>query len=121
VAKPGRVDGVPELRRALRRLPAEAAAGAAAAMREAGAAMREDIRANMAADTGAARAGVQDRYTDEGLTVDVGVFDPDLAYIAYPEEGTTSQPAQPSMLPASERERLAAPRRVAEHIRRRLT
>ncbi|MEU7617188.1 hypothetical protein AB0B27_13990 [Micromonospora rifamycinica] len=112
-----RIEGMGQLRRALRRLPAEIAAEGMAGLREAAEDLREDWYTAAAYDTGAGREGIDIREDRKDAAVEVGIFDPDLYYMVFPEEGTTSQAAQPALAEAIVR----AQQRIAGTVGRRIS
>lgn len=113
------IEGMAQLRRELRRLPADVAAEAMTGLREAGHDLREDWYTAAAADTGAGRAGIEVREDRSALSVEVGIFDPHLYYMVFPERGTSSQAAQPALEEAVERERRRVVGRISRRISRR--
>jgi HK97 gp10 family phage protein len=60
------------------------------------------------------------RYREGGLVAAVGWFNQDDFYAAFVEYGTRSQPAQPSLHPALERERKNYKARLTDEVRRAL-
>ncbi|MEW2383379.1 hypothetical protein AB0873_14990 [Micromonospora sp. NPDC047707] len=114
-----RIEGMPELRRALKRLPADVAAESMAGLRESAQDLREDWYTGAAVDTGAGREGIEVREHPREVAVEVGIFDPQLYYMVFPEEGTESQTAQPALAEAIERERQRTAGRIARRISRR--
>jgi hypothetical protein len=114
-----RIEGMPELRRRLRRLPEEVAREAMAGLRESAQDIREDWYTAAAVDTGAGREGIEIREDVRAASVEVGIFDPELYYMVFPEEGTKSQKAQPALAEAIEREHRRTAGRVARRISRR--
>lgn len=86
---------------------------------EAAHAVRDDWKANVAVDEGDYRDAIA-AHT-RGTHADVSVFDREIARRAiYPEFGTSRQPAQPSALPAAERERKRFVKRLAKAVERKL-
>ncbi|GGM14266.1 hypothetical protein [Micromonospora yangpuensis] len=112
-----RIEGMAGLRRALRRLPADVEHEGLAGLREAAEDVREDWYTSAAADTGAGREGIEVREDRRDAAVEVGIFDPGLYYMVFPEEGTKSQAAQPALAEAIAR----AQRRVAGTVARRIS
>ena len=66
------------------------------------------------------RDNVAIRYREGGLVAEVGWFDPQDFYAVFVEYGTRSQPAQPSLHPALERERKKYAARLTDEVRRAL-
>ncbi|GAB3856592.1 hypothetical protein GCM10029963_53220 [Micromonospora andamanensis] len=112
-----RIEGMGQLRRALRRLPADVESESMAALRRVAEDVREDWYTNAAVDTGAGREGIDIREDRRDAAVEVGIFDPALYYMVFPEEGTTSQAAQPALQEAIAR----AEQRLAGEVARRIS
>lgn len=112
-----RVTGLEVLRR---ELPRELRAAAAAAVKESGAAMTADVQRNVRRDTGNLRESVAAAYDRDGLRTSVGWRDQDDKYALFHERGTRRIPANPTLLPALERESRELVDRLRTEIRRRL-
>lgn len=79
-------------------------------------ALAEGIRQRLPYDTGALYHGVEIHYAPDGLSAEIGFFDPDLYYIDFVENGTSTQPAQPALRPAAAEEERELPGRVAHAV-----
>lgn len=112
------IDGMRELRRALEDLPDEVKAALRKAIKESAEAVRDEVKKTVPVATGNLRESVDIRYEDDGLTAKVGWWKRDDYYARWVEFGTTSRPAQPSLGPATELERLHIVDRLREHVRR---
>ncbi|WP_431729968.1 hypothetical protein [Verrucosispora sp. TAA-831] len=112
-----RIEGMGALRRALRRLPADVESEALKGMRDTAEDVREDWYTAAAYDTGAGREGIEIREDRKQAAVEVGIFDPKLYYMVFPEEGTKSQVAQPALAEAIAR----AEKRLAGDVARRIS
>lgn len=106
-----RVDGVDEMYAAFAELPDRVQHAAAAAVEEGAREMRADARRLVHVDTGALQAGIDIRYSADGLEADVGVFADELYYGEYVEA------RYPFLAPAAEAEMLRAPGRVSGAVR----
>ncbi len=112
-----RIEGMSALRRQLRRLPAEVEAESMKALHQTAEDVREDWYTAAAVDTGAGREGIDIREDRREAAVEVGIFDDDLYYMVFPEEGTKSQDAQPALAEAIAR----AEKRLAGDVARRIS
>lgn len=112
------LDGGDELRRALGLMSERIRDAARRAVDAAGRDMQDDAQGFVRVDTGALRDGIERRALDEGLTVEVGVYRPDLYYGQFQEFGTSSVPEQPFLTPAGEAERRRFPERVTAEVRK---
>lgn len=114
------VIGLGRLRRELSELDDEIHAGAANAVTEAAAAVRDEARDAVRVDTGALRRGLKAFVREAALSADVGWRDPALYYARYQEFGTSKITAHPVLTAAAEAERSRFPGRVTEDVRREL-
>lgn len=115
-----RVEGADQLRAQLARLPEEIRKAERDAIAESAAVVEADQKAAMRVDTGAARAGVETRMASDGLSAEIGVFDPKLYYVVFQEFGTSEVPADPWAQPAAETERTKLTGRIERAIKARL-
>ncbi|MDQ0829540.1 HK97 gp10 family phage protein [Streptomyces achromogenes] len=120
---PVTITGLDRLRKRLQDLPDEIEAGLVKAVQESAEAVRDDVRRTVPVDARGddghhLRDSVAIRYREGGLVAEVGWFDPDDSYATYLEYGTRRRPAQPSLVPAFERERRQYEARLTEEVRR---
>ncbi|HET8684978.1 MAG TPA: HK97-gp10 family putative phage morphogenesis protein [Micromonosporaceae bacterium] len=115
-----RVSGGAGLRNALGQLVTTVESECREVVRESAEALVAGTRRRVAVDTGRLYRDVDAHYAPDGLSAEVGWFDPDDYYAEFVEHGTSSQPAQPALGPAADEERRELPNRVARHLRRRL-
>jgi len=114
------ITGIARLRGRLEDLPEEIRQALVKGVKESAEAVRDDVKRNVPADTGNLRESVDIRYREGGLVADVGWFNQADFYAAFVEYGTRSQPAQPSLHPALERERGRYTARLTAEVRRAL-
>ena len=112
------ITGIARLRGRLEDLPGEIRQALVKGVKESAEAVRDDVKRNVPADTGNLRESVDIRYREGGLVADVGWFDQADFYAAFVEYGTRSQPAQPSLHPALQRERGRYAARLTDEVRR---
>lgn len=111
---------VRELAAAIERAQAAALEGIAAGVAVTAEAVVALERAAATVDTGAMRDGIEARYSDNGQSAKVGIWDPDLYYALFVEWGTSIRPAAPFATPAAERARVEFPRNVIAEVRRKV-
>lgn len=111
------VEGMPEVKAALDRLAPAIRAAVANAVRESAGDLETTMKRLVPVDTGALQRGIDTRQRDD-INAEVGVFSGKLVYAQWVENGTSSKPAQPFMLPAAEVERRRLPERVARSVRK---
>lgn len=119
------VTGLARLRGRLEDLPGEIKQALVKGVQESAEAVRDDVRRNVPVDTSGRdshhlKDTVDIRYREDGLVADVGWFDQEDFYAAFVEYGTRSQPAQPSLHPALQRERGRYAARLTDEVRRAL-
>lgn len=112
------VEGLDELRKALQKLPDEVKTALRTALKESAEAVKTEVKKTAPVATGNLRDSVDIRYEDDGLTAQVGWWKKDDYYARWVEFGTKSRPAQPSLGPATELERLHIVERLRTHVRR---
>lgn len=112
------IQGMPQLRRRLQDLPDELIDACKRAIRAGAEQVKKETEEAVPVDTGRLRRTVRIRYSEGGLTADVGWWDQESYYATFVEHGTRSMPAQPSLHPALEAERPRLPRRVREEVRK---
>lgn len=105
------IEGLPELRSALRRLASGMTEGADAGQDATAELIADDWRENAPVDTGEYRDSI-DHDADGAFATAV--------HAPFPEFGTSTQAAQPAGTMAAERGRSAMPALVAREIKRRL-
>jgi len=106
------LEGVDDVKAAFASKLAEYQEGIAAAVAAGAEAVKEDWQAHAARDTGRYADSIEIR--EDGLTAEIGNFDPATWYGIFTEFGTSSQPAQPAAQPAAELERNRLPDRLRE-------
>lgn len=119
------VTGIARLRGRLEDLPGEIRQALVKGVKESAEAVRDDVQRNVPVDTSGRdshhlKDTVDIRYREDGLVADVGWFDQEDFYAAFVEYGTRSQPAQPSLHPALQRERGRYAARLTDEVRRAL-
>jgi HK97 gp10 family phage protein len=114
------ITGIARLRERLEDLPDEIKAALVKGVKESAEAVRDDVKRNVPRDSGNLSEKVDIRYREGGLVAEVGWFNPTDFYAVFVEYGTRSQPAQPSLHPALERERGQYAQRLTEEVRRAL-
>ncbi|MFM9634382.1 HK97-gp10 family putative phage morphogenesis protein [Streptomyces galilaeus] len=114
------ITGLARLRGRLEDLPDEIKAALVDGVKASAEAVRDDVERTVPADTGNLRESVGIRYREGGLVAEVGWFDPKDFYAVFLEYGTRSQPAQPSLHPALERERGRYAARLSAEVRKAL-
>lgn len=87
-------------------------------VQESAEAVREGWQQRVAFDTGVLHDGIEIQYAADGLSADIGVFDPELYYVDFVENGSSTQPAQPAARPAVADEERELPRRVTRAVKR---
>ncbi|MEU9654193.1 HK97-gp10 family putative phage morphogenesis protein [Streptomyces sp. NPDC048110] len=112
------ITGLARLRGRLEDLPDDIKRALARAVKESAEAVRDDVKRTVAVNTGNLQEKVDIRYQEEGLVAQVGWHDQEDYYAVFVERGTRSQAAQPSLMPALERERGRYRARLTEEVRR---
>ncbi|MFI2431989.1 HK97-gp10 family putative phage morphogenesis protein [Streptomyces sp. NPDC018693] len=112
--------GLDRLQRRLAELLPELQEAARAAVEEAGQAMVADVKRNVRRDTGNLHDSVKDTYQKNGLQVSVGWRDRDDLYAVFHERGARRTPANPTLIPALEREGTQLVAKLRDEVRRRL-
>lgn len=116
--KTTRIDGLDQLGRAFDEVSDEVRAASHEAVVESAEQIRDDTSATVRHDEGGLSEGVEARYSDEGLTAEIGWFADELYYAEFAEHGTSSFPPAPSLEPAHEAEMQRLPERIADKINR---
>jgi len=111
-----KISGRAGLQDALDRVVSTVDAEVAGVVRESADALIDGTRERVAHDTGNLHDSLDAVYAPDGLSADVGWFDPGDFYADFVEHGTSSQPAQPALTPAAEQERRMLPKRVEKHV-----
>uniref|UniRef100_A0AAU2A2M1 HK97 gp10 family phage protein n=1 Tax=Streptomyces sp. NBC_00093 TaxID=2975649 RepID=A0AAU2A2M1_9ACTN len=119
------ITGLARLRGRLEDLPDEIKQALVKGVKESAEAVRDDVQRNVPVDTSGRdshhlKDTVDIRYREDGLVAEVGWFDQEDFYAAFVEYGTRSQPAQPSLHPALQRERGRYAARLTDEVRRAL-
>lgn len=112
------ITGLARLRGRLEDLPDDIKGALGRAVQESAEAVRDDVERTVAVNTGNLQEKVDIRYQEEGLVAQVGWHDQEDYYAVFVERGTRSQAAQPSLMPALERERGRYRARLTEEVRR---
>ena len=119
------VNGIARLKRRLEDLPDEIRQALAKGVEKSAEAIAEDVSRNVPVDTSGRdshhlKDTVDIRYREDGLIAQIGWFDQQDYYAAFVEFGTRSQPAQPSLHPALQRERGKYASRLTDEVRKAL-
>lgn len=119
------VNGIARLKRRLEDLPDEIRQALAKGVEKSAEAIAEDVSRNVPVDTSGRdshhlKDTVDVRYREDGLIAEIGWFDQQDYYAAFVEYGTRSQPAQPSLHPALQRERGKYASRLTDEVRKAL-
>jgi HK97 gp10 family phage protein len=114
------VIGLDRLERRLAELVPELKEAAQAAVKDAGQAMKADVQRGVRRDTNNLHDSVEDTYQKDGLQVSVGWRDQDDLYAVFHERGTRRLPANPTLIPALEREGAQLVARLKDEVRRHL-
>lgn len=118
-----RISGMSRLRSRLEDLPEELIDACKTAIKESAEAVRAETARTVPVDaSGRDNHHLKDhvavRYEDDGLTAEVGWFDPASYYAAFLEHGTRRAPARPSLHPALEAEKARLRGRISDEVRR---
>lgn len=114
------VIGLPRLERRLAALVPQLQEAAQAAVKESGKAMKADVEDHVRRDTSNLHNSVEDTYEKGGLQTSVGWRDRDDLYAIFHECGTKSMPANPTLMPALQREGGELVARLRAEVRRQL-
>lgn len=114
------VIGLDRLERRLAEVVPQLKEAAQAAVKESGKAMKTDVQRNVRRDTNNLHGSVEDTYENDGLQTSVGWRDQDDFYSLFHERGTTSMPANPTLIPALAREGSELVARLRAEVRRQL-
>ncbi|WP_282703250.1 HK97-gp10 family putative phage morphogenesis protein [Streptomyces sp. CC219B] len=111
------------LRERLEDLPDEITDALKKGVRESAEAVRDDVKAHVRVDrSGRDNHHLKDtvdiRYRDNDLVAEVGWFEQEDYYAVFQERGTRRTPANPTLIPALERERGKYRARLSEEVRR---
>ncbi|MCM8550069.1 HK97-gp10 family putative phage morphogenesis protein [Streptomyces sp. STCH 565 A] len=112
------ITGLARLRGRLEDLPDEIRQALARAVKESAEAVRDDVKRTVAVDSGNLQEKADIRYQEDGLVAQVGWHDQEDFYAVFVERGTRRQDAQPSLMPALERERGRYRGRLTAEVRR---
>lgn len=114
------VIGLDRLARRLAEVVPQLKEAAQAAVKESGKAMKTDVQNHVRRDTNNLHDSVEDTYDNDGLRTSVGWRDQDDFYSLFHERGTKSLPANPTLMPALERESSELVTRLRAEVRRQL-
>lgn len=119
------VNGIARLKKRLEDLPDEIRQALAKGVEKSAEAIAEDVSRNVPVDTSGRdnhhlKDTVDVRYREDGLIAEIGWFDQKDYYAAFVEYGTRSQPPQPSLHPALQRERGRYASRLSDEVRQAL-
>lgn len=112
------VEGLDALRTELGDLPAEIRAACFRALREIAGTIVNDVQHNVRVDTGNLKRDVAARFDNNKLKAEIGWWQDDDDYAKGQELGTRHIPANPTLLPALEREKQHLAARLRDEIRR---
>jgi HK97 gp10 family phage protein len=113
-----RISGTARLRQRLEDLPEEIKEALARGVKESAEAVRDDVKQHVRVDSGNLREKVDIRYEENGLAASIGWHQPSDFYAVFQERGTRRMPANPTLIPALERERGKYRARLTEEVRR---
>lgn len=114
------VIGLDRLERRLAQLMPQLKEAAQEAVKGSGKVMVSDVQRNVRRDTGNLHTSVKDTYEKDGLQASVGWRDQDDLYATFHERGTRRIPANPTLVPALEREARELVGKLRDEVRRRL-
>ena len=114
------VIGLDRLERRLAQLIPQLKEAAQDAVKDSGKAMVADVQRNVRRDTGNLHESVKDTYEKDGLETSGGWRDQDDLYATFHEQGTRRIPANPTLVPALEREARELVAKLRDEVRRRL-
>ncbi|WP_156722670.1 HK97-gp10 family putative phage morphogenesis protein [Streptomyces apocyni] len=114
------VIGIDRLRRRLAEVLPQLKEAAQTTVREAGEAMERDVSRSVRIDSGNLKRSVKATYEKDGLQTSVGWRDQDDLYAVFHERGTRRTPANPTLIPALEREGSELVARLRAEVRREL-
>lgn len=112
------VEGLDALRTELGDLPAEVRAACFRALKEIAGTIVNDVQHNVRVDTGNLKRDVKARFHNNKLVAEIGWWQDDNEYAKSQELGTRRVPANPTLLPALEREKPHIAARIRDEIRR---
>ncbi|THA31792.1 hypothetical protein E6R18_15790 [Streptomyces sp. A1277] len=112
------VQGLDELRDRLEELGPEYRAACFRALKEIAGTIVTDVQHNVHVDTGNLKRDVKARFHNNQLKAEIGWWQDDNDYAKTQELGTRRLPANPTLLPALEREKPHIAARIRDEIRR---
>lgn len=112
------VEGLDALRTELGDLPVEIRAACFRALREIAGTIVNDVQHHVRVDTGNLKRDVKARFHNNTLRAEIGWWQDDNEYAKSQELGTRRVPANPTLLPALEREKPHITARLRDEIRR---
>ncbi|MFJ9382027.1 HK97-gp10 family putative phage morphogenesis protein [Streptomyces sp. NPDC101455] len=119
------VNGIARLKKRLEDLPDEIRQALAKGVQKSAEAIAEDVARNVPVDTSGRdthhlKDTVGIKYREDGLIAAIGWFDQQDYYALFVEHGTRSQPPQPSLGPALQREKGRYASRLTDEVRQAL-
>ena len=112
------VQGLDTLRTELGDLPVEIKAACFRALREIAGTIVNDVQHHVRVDTGNLKRDVKARFHNNKLKAEIGWWQDDNDYAKTQELGTRRLPANPTLIPALEREKPHIAARIRDEIRR---
>lgn len=112
------VEGLDALRTELGDLPAEIRAACFRALKESAGTIVNDVQHHVRVDTGNLKRDVKARFENNKLRAEIGWWQTDDDYAKSQELGSRRVPANPTLLPALEREKQHLAARLRDEIRR---
>lgn len=112
--------GMDRLQRRLAELPEQLKEAAKAEVENSASMMVTDVRRGVRVDTSNLRTSVAPTFEKEGLQASVGWRDMDDLYAIFHERGTSSMPANPTLIPALERAGTQFVQRLKDEVRRQI-
>lgn len=112
------IEGLDELRDRLDELGPEYRAACFRALKEIAGTIVNDVQHTVRVDTGNLKHDVKARFENNRLRAEIGWWQDDDGYAKEQELGSRRVPANPTLLPALERERPHIAARIRDEIRR---
>lgn len=114
------IQGLDDLAQRLDALTPDIRAACMRALREAAGTIVNDVQHHVRVDTGNLKKGANARFHNNALKAEIGWWQNDDDYAKIQERGTRRIPANPTLLPALERERRHLADRIRTEVRRAL-
>ncbi|MFG2670487.1 HK97-gp10 family putative phage morphogenesis protein [Streptomyces sp. NPDC048445] len=112
------IEGLDELRDQLNNLGTELRAACHRALQTSAEAVVDDVQRHVRVNTGNLKRDINARYQNNKLVAEIGWWQRDDDYAKEQEFGTRRIPANPTLLPALERERRHLADRIRAEVRR---